>query len=91
MDAVRKGCHVCRMFRAQLTEEQQQILLNFEKTNSQHGTIQLIYHRFRPPQFRLQFGVPPELQSLSEGKLFSNLTLVRTEGMILSQYTMDAN
>ena len=85
--AATHGCHICQLFLSLMTEEEQESLLNFEKMNSQHGTIQL-YSPSRQPDgalyVRLQFGapreVPLEVQKPHTKVKVLDLTIEQTKG-----------
>jgi len=75
--AATEGCHICQLFQSQLTTEEQQSLLNFERTNCHHGIIHLVLpSRYRRPglyEIRLKF----------EPVIFSPLTMEQVEGRSL--------
>ena|SRR5579862_49400 len=85
VDAATHGCHICRFFLSQLTTEEQDSLLNFERTNGQHGTIQLLlpsrFHRAGQHQVQLRFGPPAEMQIRDNRRgIFDCLTMDQTVG-----------
>jgi hypothetical protein len=80
MAAATQGCHICRLFLSQLTIEEQEHLLKFERTNSQHGTIHLVFlsHRGGPQYIRMQFATPPEMSD-SNNHIVIDLTMDQAE------------
>ena len=84
IDAATHGCHICRLFLSQLTTKEQESLLNFERTNRQHGTIQLLlpsrYRQAGQHRVRIYFQPPIEMQLRNSGEAFANLSMDQTEG-----------
>lgn len=58
------GCHICQLALSQLTDDEQQKLVNFEKTHIQYGRIGMVHFGTNVKYLQLRFESPPEMAGL---------------------------